>query len=89
MPVPIVRRRTNSDFPGIDLPPPVRDGRADHPGRFDDAEYSECEVLADATVLVPWDEDDDGDDDDDDGGVVGVGEDGGGGGGGGAPSSSR
>jgi hypothetical protein len=43
---------------------------ADHPGIFDDAMYSECDVLDAAIVLVPWN-----DDDDDDGGVQGGGDD--------------
>jgi hypothetical protein len=54
VPMTIARYRTNSDFPGIDLPPSLWDARADHPGRFDDASYSECEVLDVVTVLVPW-----------------------------------
>ncbi len=54
VPMPVVRYRTNSDFPGIDLPPSLRDARADHPRRFDDASYSECEFLDVAPILVPW-----------------------------------
>ncbi len=54
MPMPVVRYRTNLDFPGIDLPPSLRDARADHPGRFDDASYSECKFLDVATFLVLW-----------------------------------
>jgi hypothetical protein len=49
VPMPILRYRTNSDFPGIDLPPSLRDARADHHGRFDDASYSEWEFLDVAT----------------------------------------
>ncbi len=62
MPMPVVRYRTNSDFPGINLPPSQRDVRADHPGRFNDASYSKCKFLDVAAVLVPWEDwfDDDG-----------------------------
>ncbi len=52
--MPVVRHRTNSDFPGIDLPPSLRDARADHPGWFNYASYSQCKFLDVATVLVPW-----------------------------------
>jgi hypothetical protein len=54
VPMPVVRYRTNSDFLGIDLPPSLRDARADHPGRFNDALYSECKFLDVAKVLVLW-----------------------------------
>ncbi len=54
MPMPVVPYRTNSDFLGIDLPPSLQDARADHPGRFDDASYSEYEFLDVAMVLVLW-----------------------------------
>ncbi len=54
VPMPVMRYRTNSDFPGTDLPPSLWYARADHPRRFDDASYSECKLLDVATVLVPW-----------------------------------
>jgi hypothetical protein len=54
VPMPVMRYRTNSDFPEIDLPPLLWDARADHPGRFDDSSYSECKLLDVPTVLVPW-----------------------------------
>ncbi len=62
MPMPVVCYCTNSDFPGINLPPLLRDARTDHPGRFNDASYSECKLLDVTTVLVPWEDwfDDDG-----------------------------
>jgi hypothetical protein len=62
VPMPVVRYCTNSDFPGINLPPLLQDARADHPRRFNDASYSECELLDVTTVLVPWEDqfDDDG-----------------------------
>ncbi len=44
----------NLDFPGINLPSLLQDARADHPGRFNDASYSEYEFLDVATVLVLW-----------------------------------
>jgi hypothetical protein len=56
MPMPIVRYRTNSDFPGINLPPLLRDARANHPGRFDNASYLECKFLDVTMVLVPWED---------------------------------
>ena len=85
VPMPVVHMRTNSDFPGRDLPSSMWNTMADHPGVFDDAMYSECDVLDSATVLVPWNDDDDDDDDDgvDDYDDGGVGDDDGGGGGGG------
>ena len=62
VPMPVVRYCTNSDFPGINLPPSLRDARADHPGWFNDASYSECKLLDVTRVLVPWEDwfDDDG-----------------------------
>jgi hypothetical protein len=62
VPMPVVRYCTNSDFPGINLPPSLRDARADHPRRFNDASYSECKLLDVTRVLVPWEDrfDDDG-----------------------------
>jgi hypothetical protein len=56
MPMPVVRYRTDSDFPGINLPPSLRDARADHPGRFNEVLYSECKLLDVATVLEPWED---------------------------------
>ncbi len=54
VPMTVVRYRTSSDFPGIYLPPLLQDTRADHPGRFDDASYSEYKFLGVATLLVLW-----------------------------------
>ncbi len=54
MPMPVVRYRTNSDFPGINLPPLLRDARADYPGRFNYASYSKCKFLDVVRVLVLW-----------------------------------
>jgi hypothetical protein len=56
VPMPVVRYRTNLDFPGINLPPLLRDARADHPRRFNDALYSKCKLLDVTTVLVPWED---------------------------------
>jgi hypothetical protein len=57
VPMPFVHYRTNLDFPGIKLPPSLRDARTDHPGRFDNASYSKCKLLDVTTVLVPWEDD--------------------------------
>ena len=56
VPMPVVRYCTNSDFTGINLPPLLRDARTDHPGRFNNASYSECKLLNVTTVLVPWED---------------------------------
>jgi hypothetical protein len=54
MPMPVVRYPTNSDFPGINLPPLLQDGWADHTGRFNNASYSKCKFLDVVMVLVLW-----------------------------------
>lgn len=53
-PIPIKTLRTNSDFPGSELPASRWDQVAAPPMPFEDAEYSPC-VRVTARILVPWD----------------------------------